>query len=105
MLLKQIKRSVLVAAIMSLALTQPVHAQSSSECSARADRAARDSTSVLGGAAAGAAGGAAIGAIVGGRSKYTKRGAAIGAVTGGATQAYRKNERYKRVYDDCMRGR
>jgi hypothetical protein len=80
MLLKQIKRSVLVAGVMALALTQPVNAQSASECSARADRAARDSTSVLGGAAA-------------------------GAVTGGATQAYRKNERYKQVYDDCMRGR
>jgi len=36
--------------------------------------------------------------------KGAKRGAAIGAVAGGATQAYRKNDRYKRVYDDCMAG-
>ena len=105
MLLKQIKRSVLVTAVMALTFTQPIHAQSEAECAARADRAARDSTGVLGGAAAGAAGGAAIGAIVGGRSKYAKRGAAIGAVAGGAKQAHRKNERYKQVYDDCMRGR
>lgn len=92
-------------AVLAMTLASPVYSASESECAARADRAARDSTTMLGGAVVGAAGGAAVGAIVGGKSKYTKRGAAIGAVTGGATQAYRKNERYKQVYDDCMRGR
>jgi hypothetical protein len=107
----------LLVACFGLAL--PAYAQSASECAARADRAARSSNSVIGGAAVGAAGGAAIGAIVsdgsgcrgrhcrgrsGSRSDDVWRGAAIGAVAGGATGAYQQNERYKQVYDDCMRG-
>lgn len=91
------------AVTLALALSTPVHAQSASDCAARAERAARGSTSVMGGAAVGAAGGAAVGAIVGNR-RDARRGAAIGAVAGGATQAYRKNSRYNQVYDDCMRG-
>jgi uncharacterized protein YcfJ len=87
----------------SLIITMPTHAQSASDCSAQAERAARGSTTVMGGAARGAVGGAAVGAIVGNR-KSARRGAAIGAVAGGATQAARKNSRYKQVYDDCMRG-
>jgi hypothetical protein len=94
------------AAAWVLALAAPVHAQSAADCAALADRAARGSTSVMGGAAVGAAGGAAVGAIVRKDSwKGARRGAAIGAVAGGATQAYRKNERYKQVYEDCMAGR
>ena len=91
-----------VAAVI-FALALPAFAQSASDCAARAERAARGSTSIAGGAAVGAAGGAAIGAIVGNR-RDARRGAAIGAVAGGATQAVRKNSRYKQVYDDCMRG-
>ena len=87
----------------SLIITLPAHAQSASDCAAQAERAARGSTTVIGGAAVGATGGAAIGAIVGNR-KSARRGAAIGAVAGGATQAARKNSRYNQVYDDCMRG-
>ena len=94
------------AAALAFALATPVHAQSAADCAARAERAARDSTSIVGGAAVGAVGGAAVGAIVRKDSwKGARRGAAIGAVAGGATQAYRKNERYNQVYDDCMAGR
>ena len=93
------------AAVAALAfgLALPASAQSASDCAARAERAARGSTSIAGGAAVGAAGGAAIGAIAGNR-RDARRGAAIGAVAGGATQAVRKNSRYNRVYDDCMAG-
>ena len=108
-----------VAVALAAGLALPVFGQSASECAARADRAARSSNSVVGGAAAGAAGGAAIGAIVsdgrGCRGRHCRgasrsrsddvwRGAAIGAVAGGAAGAYQQNERYKRVYDDCMAG-
>ena len=108
-----------VAGAMALGLVLPAFAQSASDCAARAERAARNAGSIVGGAAVGAAGGAAVGAIVsggrgcrgrrcGGRSSYDSRdvrtGAAIGAVAGGATQAYRQNDRYKQAYDDCMAG-
>jgi len=84
----------------------PAHAQSAADCAARADRAARDSSGVLGGAVAGGAGGALFGAIVSDKSsKGAKRGAALGAVVGGASGAYKKDQIYKRVYDDCMAGR
>lgn len=97
-----------LTAILPLALTfcmvMPVHAQSASDCAARADRAERESNSVMGGAAVGAAGGAVFGAIVGDNRKATKRGAALGAVAGGANNAYQKNKTYKQVYDSCMAG-
>ena len=86
---------------MTFALTPLAHAQSEADCAARADRAARDSGGTMGGAVRGAAGGALIGAIIG-NSKSTKRGAALGAIIGGARSANRKNNVYKRVYDDCM---
>jgi len=80
--------------------------QSEADCAARADRAARDSTSIAGGAVKGAAGGALFGAIVSDKtSKGAKRGAALGAVVGGASASYNQNETYKRVYDECMAGR
>ncbi|MGD9357015.1 MAG: hypothetical protein PVH71_10025 [Chromatiales bacterium] len=104
MLRKAGPQGALAVAVLAMMLSTPAYSASEAECAARADRAARDSTSVLGGAAVGATGGAVVGAIAG-KSKYVKRGAAVGAVAGGATQAYRKNERYKQVYDDCMRGR
>ena len=78
-------------------------APSAAECSARAERAAMDSTGVAGGAVRGGVGGAAIGAIVGG-GKGARTGAAAGAVVGGVAGGARKNDVYKRVYDDCMRG-
>jgi len=93
------------ASTVSLGQSQPPR-PSEAECAARADRAARDSTGVMGGAVAGGVGGAAFGAIVSDkRSKGAARGAALGAVVGGAAGAHRKNDVYKRVYDDCMRGR
>jgi hypothetical protein len=95
----------LVATIaMLFCLAAPVHAQSAADCAARADRAERESSGILGGAAVGAAGGALFGVIVGDNRKATKRGAALGAVAGGATNAYRKNSTYKQVYDACMAG-
>jgi len=90
---------------MAFSLAMPVHAQSAADCAARADRAERESNSVVGGAAVGAAGGAVFGAIVGDNRKATRRGAALGAVAGGATNAHRKNKTYKQVYDNCMAGR
>jgi uncharacterized protein YcfJ len=102
-----IKNKWALAAVIPLAffLTTPAHAQSEADCAARADRAERESNSVVGGAAVGAMGGAAVGAILGDSRKKTKRGAALGAVAGGTTNAVRKNKKYKQVYDDCMAGR
>jgi uncharacterized protein YcfJ len=93
-----------LAAAAAAMLAMPAHGRSASECSARADRAARDSTGVAGGAVRGGLGGAAFGAIVGG-GRGAATGAAVGAVVGGAVGGVRKDDVYKRVYDDCMRGR
>jgi outer membrane lipoprotein SlyB len=76
---------------------------SAAECSARAERAAMDSTGVAGGAVRGGVGGAAVGAIVGG-GKGARTGAAAGAIVGGVAGGARRNDVYRRVYDDCMRG-
>ena len=95
----------LAAFATALCLGTPAHAQSEADCAARADRAQRESNSVLGGAAVGAAGGAVAGVILGDSRKSTKRGAALGAVAGGATNAVRKNKTYKQAYDNCMAGR
>jgi hypothetical protein len=90
----------------SLFAAMPATAQSEADCAARADRAAKESSSALGGAVAGGAGGAAFGAIVSDKSrKGAKRGAALGAIAGGATAAHRREETYRRVYDNCMAGR
>jgi len=90
--------------LIGCSLAATVHGQSSAECAARADRAARDATGVLGGAVSGGLGGAAFGAIVSDKSrKGAERGAALGAVVGGAAGAHNRNEVYKRVYDECMR--
>lgn len=77
---------------------------SPADCAAEADRAARDSGTMMGGAVRGAARGAVFGAIVGDRRKSTRRGAAVGALVGGVRKGARKNNVYQRVYDDCMRG-
>mgnify|MGYP003572447972 CR=1 len=91
---------------ISLALAMPVYSQSASDCAYRAERAARNSYGVVGGAVGGAAGGAAIGAIVSRDSRRgARKGAAIGAVVGGTSGAVRRSDSYRRVYDDCMRGR
>jgi len=102
----QLKRKLAAIAIITLSfnLVTPAHAQSAADCAARGERAERGSSGVLGGAAVGAAGGAVFGAIVGDNRKAAKRGAVLGAVAGGATNAYRKNEAYKREYDACMAG-
>jgi len=78
---------------------------SAAECSARAERAAMDTVGVAGGAVRGGVGGAAVGAIVGDNRRSVGRGAAIGAVVGGTVGAVRRNDVYRRVYDDCMSGR
>lgn len=89
--------------LIGCSMAATVHGQSA-ECAARADRAARDATGVLGGAVSGGLGGAAFGAIVSDKSrKGAERGAALGAVVGGAAGAHNRNEVYKRVYDECMR--
>jgi hypothetical protein len=91
---------------IALALAMPVYSQSAADCAARADRAARSTTGVVGGAVGGAAGGAAIGAIVRSDSrKGARKGARIGAAVGATSGAVNRSNTYKRVYDDCMRGR
>ena len=91
---------------ISLALAMPVFAQSAADCSARADRAARNRTGVVGGAVGGAAGGAAIGAIVRSDSRRgARKGARIGAAVGATSGAVNRSSTYRRVYDDCMAGR
>jgi len=104
-ILSKRKLVAITAIILSFQLATPASAQTAADCAARAERAERGSSSVLGGAAVGAGGGALFGAIVGSNKKATKRGAALGAVVGGATSAYNKNEAYKREYDACMAGR
>jgi len=95
-------RNLPAAAIaITIVLSTPVHAQSEADCAARADRAARGGSTVVGSAAVGAGGGALFGAIVGGR-RSAARGAAAGALVGGAASAISKNDTYRRVYDDCM---
>ena len=74
---------------------------SAADCAAEADRASRNSGTMLGGAARGAAGGALFGAIVGNK-KSAKRGAALGAVVGGVRNTARKNDVYNSTYDACM---
>jgi predicted lipid-binding transport protein (Tim44 family) len=91
---------------IGLALSMPVYAQSASDCAARAERAARNSYGVVGGAMGGAAGGAAIGAIVSSDSRRgARKGARIGAAVGATSGAIRRSDTYSRVYDDCMAGR
>jgi len=93
----------IILTFLALASATWVHAQSPADCAARAERAARNTGGVIGGAAAGAAGGAAIGAIVSDNSrKGARKGARIGAAVGGTTGAVRRNDTYRRVYDDCM---
>jgi hypothetical protein len=100
------KPLVIAAAGIVLALAMPVHAQSEADCAARAERAARNTTGAVGGAVVGAAGGAAVGAIVRSDSRRgARQGARVGAVVGGTTGAVRRNDAYRRTYDDCMRGR
>ena len=104
----RVKRFTQVLLIFVLAAAPPMLAwgsPSEADCAARADRAARDSTGITGGAVRGAIGGAAFGAIVADNRRGAGRGAALGAVTGGAGSAQKKNEVYKRVYDECMQGK
>lgn len=74
---------------------------SAADCAAEADRASRDTGSVIGGAGRGAVKGAIFGAIVG-DSKSARRGAALGGIVGGIHQGAEKNEVYDSVYDACM---
>ena len=108
MLKRRFNRTPLVIAAFGAAfvLAAPVHAQSASDCAARAERAARNTYGVVGGAMGGAAGGAAIGAIVSSDSRRgARKGARIGAAVGATSGAWRRSDTYRRVYDDCMAGR
>ena len=101
-------RALLIIATLGAALivATPAHARSAADCAARAERAARDTGGFIGGAAAGSVGGAAIGAIVSDNSrKGARKGARIGAAVGGTAGAVRRNDTYRRVYDDCTAGR
>ena len=92
-----------LAQTTTVVVRDPYYRPSAAECSARAERAAMNTVGVAGGAVGGAVGGAAFGAIVnGGRGART--GAVAGAVVGGTAGGVRRNDVYRRVYDDCMRG-
>ena len=77
---------------------------SPANCAAEADRASRESGTMLGGLGRGAARGALFGAIVG-NGKSARRGAVLGAAVGGIRQGVYKNSVYENVYDACMRRR
>ena len=92
------------AVLLAFSMSLPAQAQSAADCAARADRAERDSNSTTRGVVGGAAGGAIVGGLVN-NSRGAKRGAVAGGVIGGARGKSKKNNVYKRVYDDCMAGR
>ena len=97
------RRALRLAGIIAcLLVTSAPQARSEADCAARADRAARDSDNILGGAVNGALTGGIFGAIVG-NSKSAKRGAILGSVVGGLKGSSQKNATYKRTYDNCMR--
>jgi uncharacterized protein YcfJ len=106
------KFGLLLWAVVCLTPVAPVQAQttvvvqqqpSAAGCAAQAERAAMNTTGVMGGAVRGGVGGAAVGAIVGG-GRGARTGVAVGAVVGGVAGAARRDDVYRRVYDDCMRG-
>ena len=99
------RRFAVLAVVTASAFATPVYCASEADCAARADRAARNSTDMTKGAVVGGATGAVFGAIVSGKNKNIWRGGALGAVVGGAAGASKKNEVYKSVYDECMRGK
>jgi uncharacterized protein YcfJ len=73
------------------------------DCSAEADRVARDNSSVAAGAVRGAARGAVFGAVVGDNRHSVGRGAAAGATIGAVRSGARQENIRRDVYDDCMR--
>ena len=87
-----------------LAISPSGFAQSAADCAAHADRVSRDAASTGAGVAGGAAGGALFGAIVGDSSRAAKRGAVLGGALGGVRNSSRKEDVYKRAYDQCMAG-
>lgn len=87
-----------------LAIPQSGFAQSAADCAAHADRVSRDASSTGAGVAGGALGGALFGAIVGDSSRSARRGAVLGGTVGGVRNASRKEDVYKRAYDQCMAG-
>lgn len=62
-------------------------------------------TGGLMGGALGAATGAAIGAITGNAGSGAAYGAAIGGMGGATQQGYSADQRYKQIYNNCMRQR
>ena len=100
-----IKLSAAIGFTTIMLIAAPIsYAASEADCAARADRAQRDSRSTAGGAGRGAAKGLLFGAIVGDSSESAGRGALLGGVVGGVKQSNQRNDIYRRVYDDCMRG-
>lgn len=99
------KASAVISFTTIMLITVPTgYAASAADCAARADRAERDAASTGRGAGGGAVKGALFGAIVGDSSKSAGRGALLGGVVGGVRQSNQRNDIYRRVYDDCMRG-
>ncbi|NVK40296.1 MAG: hypothetical protein HWE39_03565 [Oceanospirillaceae bacterium] len=96
--------TLLMVGVTTLGGTRVVTAAPSpADCAAEADRASRDSGSIVGGAGIGAATGAMFGVIVGDSRRSARRGAALGTVAGGVRQGVRREDVYKNVYDACMR--
>jgi outer membrane lipoprotein SlyB len=78
------------------------------ECKQLAQQAsvAKDALSYgLAGGVAGGAGGAALGAVIGNPAVGAAAGAAGAGIIGGTYGAFQADERYKRIYRQCMRNR
>lgn len=88
----------ILATVLAVGMAAPVHAQSEADC------AVRDSNSTVRRGVGGAAAGAVVGGLVN-NSKGARRGAVAGGAVGAVSGSSKKNDLYKRVYDDCMAGR
>lgn len=78
------------------------------ECKQLAEQAsvAKDALAYgLAGGLAGGAGGSALGAVIGNPAIGAAAGAAGAGVIGGTYGAFQADERYKRIYRQCMRNR
>lgn len=104
--------SLTISAVLPLlVVSQPAHAQRYDDdrysyCDRRArDEASRVSGGVIGGAIEGSIRGAIIGGILGGRRgarRGSRAGGALGGIGGGVEQERRREEVYRREFDNCM---
>ena len=90
--------------IIQLMYLSPTYAQSSQDCAAQAELAARNSSDARLNIGSGMASGAVVGAIVGDSSRYAGWGAFIGGIVGAGHHSSQKEDDYERAYRRCMYG-